>query len=174
MFVVKRPIRRNPNEPIKEWCDRLASHLHSRPNAPARQEVEDGLRSKWEGVQVWAGRVLASWGDRRSIDLLREWLDGLLTKEAAWSVRGEAVRALCQCYRPADVPWMLDLYFGAEDPLLRHEFSPFIFALPEDKVRQRIVREAQSASESRREAAKVATRFLQHRGTRQPRSRDVR
>jgi len=110
---------------------------------------------------VWAGRVLASWGDRRSIDLLHEWLEGLLEKEAAWSVRGEAVRALCQCYKPADVPWMLDLYFGANDPLLRHEFGPFIFVIPENDVRKRIRREAQSASAVRRDAARIASRILQ-------------
>jgi len=169
--------RRTPeaeNDPIKAWCDRLATHFHSRPNATSRREVEEGLRSKWEGVQVWAGRVLASWGDRRSIDLLHEWLEGLLEKEAAWSVRGEAVRALCQCYKSADVPWMLDLYFGANDPLLRHEFGPFIFVIPENDVRKRIRREAQSASAVRRDAARIASRILQYRAARQPPKRTVR
>jgi hypothetical protein len=164
---MKRRATESKEDPVRKWCDQLATHLHSRPNATARREVEDGLRSKWEGVQVWAGRVLANWGDRGSIDLLRDWLEGLLKKEAAWTVRGEAVRALCQCYKPADVPWMLDLYFGADDPLLRHEFGPFILVLPEDDVRKRIQREAQSASAVRRDAAKIASRILQYRQSRQ-------
>jgi hypothetical protein len=147
---VRRPKPGEHDDPIKQWCERLATHLHSRPNATSRRQVEDGLRSKWEGVQVWAGWVLASWGDRQSIDLLRGWLEHMLTKEAEWTVRCEAVRALCQCYRPADVPWMLDLYFGSTDPLLRHEFGPFIFTLPEDAIRRRIRTESQSASETRR------------------------
>ena len=164
---MKRQTTGEDTDQIKAWCNQLATHLHSRPNARSRRDVEDGLRSKWEGVQVWAGRVLASWGDRQSIDLLRDWLEGLLKKEAAWTVRGEAVRALCQSYKPADVPWMLDLYFEANDPLLRHEFSPFIFTLPEGDVKKRIRREAQSGSAVRRDAAKIASRMLQYRQSRQ-------
>ena len=58
---------------------------------------------------------------------------------------------------------MLDLYFDATDPLLRHEFGPFIFALPENDIRKRIRVESHSESELRRDAAKIATRILQHR-----------
>ena len=132
------------NVEINRECARLESLLHSRPNETARKEVEDALRSKWEGVQVWAGRVLAAWGGRRSIDALRGWLEVSLSKEAGWAIRGEAVRSLCQCYEPRDVPWLLDLYFSAADRLLRHEFSPVILALPEDVVRERIALEARS------------------------------
>jgi hypothetical protein len=123
--------------------------------------VEDALGSKWEGVQVWAGRVLASWGDRQSIDLLRDWLHRALGKEAGWTLRGEAVRSLCQCYQREDIPWLLDLYFEAEDPLQRHEFSPFIIALPEADVRHRIQTEMKGESKPRKAAAQAATRMLQ-------------
>jgi len=148
------------NVEINRECARLESLLHSRPNETARKEVEVALRSKWEGVQVWAGRVLAAWGGRRSVDALRGWLEVSLSKEAGWAIRGEAIRSLCQCYEPRDVPWLLDMYFSAADRLLRHEFSPVILALPEDVVRERIALEAGSQIETRREAATVATRML--------------
>jgi len=147
---------------INEACGRLESLLYTRPTEAARQEVERALNSKWEGVQVWAGRVLASWGGRRSVDALRGWLEGSMRKEAGWAVRGEAIRSLGQCHQPRDVEWLLDMYFDATDRLLRHEFLPLIEALPEDAVRQRIAQERRSGVQSRLEAADVALRRLEH------------
>lgn len=63
---------------------------------------------------------------------------------------------MCQCYRPQDVDWLLDLYFGARDRLLRHEFLPVVTALPVMKVRARIALESKHPDALRREAAKVA------------------
>lgn len=145
---------------FKNLCARLEGLAHSRPDEERRREVEDALHSKWEGVQVWAGRVLAAWGGRRSIEALRGWLESARPKEAGWAVRGEAIRALCQCYEPEDVSWLLDLYFETSDRLLRHEFLPVITALPEAAVRKRINLEAKSPSPSRREAATIAARRL--------------
>ena len=149
------------NTEINNQCARLESLLHIRPTEALRDEVESALRSKWEGVQVWAGRVLAAWGGRRSIDALRRWLEASLPKDAGWAVRGEAIRSLCVCYQPRDIQWLMDLYFGAEDRLLRHEFSPLIIQLPEPAVRERIALERRSEIASRREAATAALRTLE-------------
>lgn len=150
------------NSKINEACGRLESLLYTRPTEVTRQEVERALNSKWEGVQVWAGRVLASWGGRRSVDALRTWLEASMCKEAGWAVRGEAIRSLCQCYQSRDVEWLLDMYFDATDRLLRHEFLPLIEALPEDAVRHRIAQERQSEVQSRVAAADIALRRLAH------------
>lgn len=155
------------NSKINDACGRLESLLYTRPTESARQEVERALNSKWEGVQVWAGRVLASWGGRRSVGALRRWLEASMLKEAGWAVRGEAIRSLCHCYQPRDIEWILDIYFDATDRLLRHEFLPLIEALPEDAVRQRIAQERRSGVKSRLDSADVALRRLEHLNERQ-------
>jgi hypothetical protein len=146
---------------LREWCGRLERLAQTRPTPESRRHVDEALQSKWEGVQVWAVRVLAAWGDRQCIDAIRRWLEIKLSKARGWSSRGEAVKALCQCYEADDVPWLLDLYFGTTDRVLGHEFLPFIEALPEDTVRRRIDIESRSASERRREAATIAARRLE-------------
>lgn len=146
---------------LKNWCIRLESFTHGLPTSTRRKEVDEALRSKWEGVQVWAARVLASWGDRQSIDELRRWLESSLTKEAGWAVRGEAVNALCKCYKAEDIPWLLDMYFKTEDRLLRHELLPFVTALPHEVVRRRIKKELKSESELRQDSATIAKRRLE-------------
>jgi hypothetical protein len=145
---------------LRAICARLESLMHVQPTGEDRVEVAEALHSKWEGVQVWAGRCLSAWGDDRSAQALRGWLESTLTKEAGWAVRGEAIRALCRCYRPQDVGWLLDLYFGATDHLLRHEFLAAITELPLAKVRRRIARESRHPDPERREAADIAGRRL--------------
>ena len=150
------------NSQINDACSRLESLLYTRPNEATREEVERALGSKWEGVQVWAGRVLATWGGRRSIEALRRWLEASMSKEAGWAVRGEAIRSLCQCYQERDIVWLLDMYFAAMDRLLRHEFLPLIEALPEKAVRHRIALERRSSTKSRVDAAEAALRRLEY------------
>ena len=82
---------------LHERCAHLDSLARSRPNRNARAEVEAALYSKWEGLQVHAGRALAAWGDRESVDALRDWLRISLEKPAGWSVTGEAVACLQGC-----------------------------------------------------------------------------
>jgi hypothetical protein len=150
------------NSKTNDACARLEALLYSRPTETTREEVEQALMSKWEGEQVWAGRVLAAWGGRRSIEALRRWLEGAMAKEAGWAVRGEAIRALCQCYQPRDASWMLDMYFDAPSALVRHELLPVVDALPEEVVHQRIEMERRAGVPSRVEAAVRALRRLEH------------
>ena len=146
---------------LTAWCLRLEALTHGQSTSKRRKEVHEALQSKWEGVQVWAGRVLASWGDRDSIDRLRDWLESSLAKETGWAIRGEAVKALCECYKPEDIPWLLDLYFKTEDRLRRYELLPLVTALPQDMVRRRIKTELKSELEARRDAATIAARRLE-------------
>jgi hypothetical protein len=147
---------------INDQCDRLKSLIHANPNDLIRAEVENALHSKWEGIQVCAGRVLATWGDRESIETLRNWLQSLLDKKSGWAIRKQAIQLLCQCYQSEDIHWLLDLYFGQEDRLRCHEFLPLVIALPESIVRKRILIESRSAIEKRREAAAIAMRRLDY------------
>jgi hypothetical protein len=150
---------------IKEQCRQLAAMLYSRPTDARRLAVDRALGSKWEGVQVWAGRVLATWGDRRSIDTLRRWLAHSLEKEAGWALRGQAIRSLCECYEPKDIPWMLELYFSADthEHLHQWELLRFVQELPIESIRERIAVERGSDIASRRAAAEVAARVVEWR-----------
>jgi hypothetical protein len=38
------------NVDLKDWCARLETLTHGQPNAEARVEVDEVLRSKWERV----------------------------------------------------------------------------------------------------------------------------
>ena len=144
-------------------CRRLDELAALPATAPSRQEVLEALGSKWEGVQVHAGRALAAWGGRESIDRLREWLDRSLDKAAGRSVRGEAVRCLRRACDSSDAPWLLDYFFSAASPAERHEFFPFFDLTPLNVLRERIAVESQSSQQSRRDAARVATRRLRER-----------
>lgn len=107
-----------------------------------------------------AARVLASWGSRRSIDALRQWLVSSMGKEGATTIRAEAVKALCQCIEPRDATWVLDLYFEARINFVRRQLLPFITAVPRDQAEHRTRIERDSTSQTRREAAAVAERWL--------------
>jgi len=146
---------------MKGWCLQLETLTHGKPTSVKRKEVDDALQSRWEGVQVCAGRVLASWGDRDSIDKLRGLLESSLSKESGWAIRGEAVRALSECYKAEDIPWILDLYFETKDRLRRHELLPLITSLPKDVVTRRIKKELKNELETRRDAAAMAARRLE-------------
>ena len=148
-----------------ELCSRLERLAVKRPTQQARRDVEAALTHKWEGVQVHAGRVLASWGGRRSIDALRQWLVSSMGKEGDSALRAEAVKALCRCFEPRDATWMLDLYFEARGIFIRHQLLPFVTAVPRDQAERRIAIERDSTSETRRAAATVAGRRLRAIGT---------
>ena len=148
---------------IKHLCQRLDSLARGKPNAAARSEVLEALKSKWEGVQVHAARALAAWADDESVQALRAWLEESRSKEAGWAVRGEAVKCLCSCTGPRDASWMLELYFSTEDRLVRHELLPLIDAVPVTAARERIEIEAKSSEPLRRDAATIARRRLSWR-----------
>ena len=148
---------------INTECEKLEALARSRPNVVARATVLAGLRSKWEGVQVHAGRALAAWADPESVSALRDWLIASLGKEAGWSVTSQAVKCVAQAHSPDDLPWMLDLYFSQPDRLKRHDLLPLTDCAPPVVLREFVSREAASGERHRVEAARVALRRLEAR-----------
>src|SRR5688572_16655764 len=113
------------------------------PTPEVRVAVESYLFSKWQGIQVVAGRVLATWGGRESVDALRAWLLRLYEpapqkKERHWlSTRREVGRCLAKCVTAEDCGWLLALYFsnahrGWEGWENAFELGTAIAALPAD------------------------------------------
>ena len=164
--TAERQIRytnRSERVDINTECEKLEALARSRPNVVARATVLAGLRSKWEGVQVHAGRALAAWSDPDSVSALRDWLIASLGKEAGWSVTSQAVKCVAQAHSPDDLPWMLDLYFSQPDGLKRHDLLPLTDCAPPVVLREFMSREAASGERHRVEAARVALRRLEAR-----------
>ena len=124
---------------LRELTERLRRLGTRRPSPEARTEVLAGLSSKWEGVQVVATGVLGRWGDRESVERLREFLSECFGREAGWGIREVIVRALRPAVTEADVGWVLDLYFRLEGWLPKHELQWLVIALPPRAARARLV-----------------------------------
>jgi HEAT repeat protein len=141
---------------LRKTCERLKQLGRRKPTIEARREVEEALRSKWEGMQSAALHALGDWGDRRSVDLLREWLQEAFQRKYGWGIRGVAVKALARCVREEDVPWVLETYFGLRGVLRKHELLWLVMALPVPRARDRLLLEAQSSNRDNRQAAMKA------------------
>lgn len=143
-------------EDLRKQSSRL-KELSSQRATPERwQEAVGGLNSKFEGIQVGAACVLASWGGRDAVDLLRDWLMRLYENEDSFSARIQAVRCLARIVDRNDATWVLDLFFGLSDPVEQHWLLPLVAALPSDTVRSRLVTESKSDIARNRLAAMKA------------------
>ena len=138
---------------LRQVTDRLRQLGAKRPTTASRAEVVAALSSKWEGAQAVAARVLAGWGDRESIDLLRDFLAKCFDREAGWGIRGVVVRALRPIVTDADVDWVLDLYFSLQGWLPKHELLWLVTALPPHEARGRLVSALQDQRWDNRHAA---------------------
>ena len=147
---------------LNEACDHLAALRAVWPTPSRWAEVEEGLASKYEGVQVHAARVLGAWGGERATSLLHDWLLEQLERDSSWSAVGVAVEELRRCVGVEDTAWILDLYFGIEDLLRRHALLPLAVAMPQSLVEERISKERASDRSWRRKAANVLERRLRH------------
>jgi hypothetical protein len=148
---------------LHELCAHLDALERCRPNRLAREHVNAALHSKWEGVQVHAGRALAAWGDRDSVASLRAWLRTCLEKANGWCVTGEAVACLVRCCTPEDADWILNEYFDCPDQLTRHWLLPLLDTIDARTLSGRIQRESTDQNSPRFEAARIAARRLAHR-----------
>src|SRR5215813_10688081 len=83
----------------------------SAPSPSGLDAVTAALDSKWEGIQAAGLKVLGAWGGRRSIKLLKGFLQEAVQREAAWSIRGVAIRNLAPLLDSRDAKWVLQLYF---------------------------------------------------------------
>jgi HEAT repeat protein len=141
---------------LRETCERLKEFGRRKPTDDMRRDVEQALRSKWEGVQAAAAHALGNWGDRRSVDVLHNWLQETLQRKHGWSVRRVAVGALVRCVDEEDVSWVLDTYFGLRGARLKHELLWLVMALPAHRARDRLLLEARSLNRDNRQAAMKA------------------
>jgi hypothetical protein len=137
---------------LKEATERLRALGTQRPTPERWAEVATALESKFEGVQVVAGRVIANWGGRPAVEALRPWLVRLCERRDSLAARGAAAEALSWCVEAEDTEWILDLYFSLA-PLTNHDILPLVGVLSPDRVRPRIKIEARSSEAVNRWAA---------------------
>lgn len=124
-----------------------------KPSAERVARVKTALSSKWEGTQALAIGVLAQWGGRESVELIKTFLTDAFARKFGWSVRGVAIRALAELVGPEDVDWVLNLYFEQPQFLEKHELLRLVIRLPVKPARPRLVRELGSDDALNRQAA---------------------
>jgi HEAT repeat protein len=124
---------------LRAVTERLRSLGAKRPTPESRAEAVAALSSKWEGVQAVAAEVLAGWGDRECVGHLRQFLTRCFEREHGWAIRGVVARALRPVVTAEDVGWVLDLYFGLQGWLPKHELLWLVTALPPAAARERLV-----------------------------------
>jgi len=138
------------------------------PPTPERwAAVRVALTSKFEGTQAGALRVLGGWGGREAVEALRGFLTQAFSRRTGWAVRSVATRALAGLVTAADVPWILDLYFGLPGTLEKHELMRLVITLPPEAARDRLVAELRSADPLNRQAAVKAIGNMPYEDRRQ-------
>lgn len=101
-----------PRNQIEETIARLRE-LARDPGAGHREELEAALHCKWEGVQVVAGRILASWACPESERAVREWFLRLSSSGSSkFAVAEVAARCLSRFLSPECGPWVLPRFFA--------------------------------------------------------------
>jgi HEAT repeat protein len=134
-----------------------AVHLRSlgelSPTSARRAEVTEALHHKWEGIQSIAAQVLGRWAGHESIEALRTWLFACFERKNGWAVRGVAVQQLAQLVEARDTEWVLELYFGLEDRLAKHEILPLVLALRPESAREGLVSRLRDPDWANRQAA---------------------
>lgn len=112
------------------------------PAREHRERIVAALRSESDGLARLAAKVLARWGDRDSVQALRDLLaasDGI--ERFGWLYRDIAVSALARCIGNEDAPWVLDRYFSTSSARYRSALLPLVLRLPRSVVRDRVMSE---------------------------------
>ena len=157
---------------IQRLCSRL-KELERGPDQPdARKEVEEALRSKWEGIQVIAGRILARWGGAASEPILRDWLLRTceLHETGTASITHEAAKCYSPFLSPQDASWVINLYFSLSAASWCHcglppfGLDPLLDRVTTGDLARRIIAESQSAAPAHRFAAMCAAERIDFRG----------
>ena len=138
---------------LKAYAVHLRSLGELSPSPERRAEVAEALHHKWDGIQSVAAQVLGQWGGRESLAVIRAWLTDSFTRRYGWSVRGVAVTQLVRLVEPRDADWVLELYFGRESSLAKHELLPLVLALQPAAARAGLVSRLRDANWVNRQAA---------------------
>lgn len=127
------------------------------PQTPERQIiVSHALKSRWEGVQSVALRVLSSWGGPEAKREVRDFYVASFARESAWTLRRVAADVIEPWIRAEDADWLLDLCFTRADFLRKRETLELVVRLPVSAARERLVRELESADPGNRKTAVIA------------------
>ena len=111
---------------LQAEAERIRSVIGRRPTPERRAILKQALSSKWEGTQAHAIKALAAWGDRESVDTIRDFLISAFDRKLGWAVRGVAIRALAPIVGPEDARWIGDLCRSRSSGLERHELRHLI------------------------------------------------
>jgi hypothetical protein len=133
----------------------LKALIRQRETPELRQEAEAALNSKWTGVQVCAARVLAKWGGRRSVELLKTWVEKWYwgDRHKHFAMQHTASDILAECIEPQDADWVLNTYLTiGYETVGRFALWRCIEKLRFAAVQERLARESTSDNRSRRMA----------------------
>lgn len=131
-------------------CDELNALATQSETPMLRQKAEEAFNSRWTGVQVCAARVLAKWGGRRSVELLKPWVVKWILREdsAMWQI---ACNILAECIERQDSDWVLNTYLTiGYESVGRYALWRCIAKIRFAVVEERLVRESTSNNRIRR------------------------
>ena len=106
-------------------------------------------------MQSVAAQTLSRWGDRESVETLREfWFLCQNRKRSGTigTVAGVVARSLSACVGAQDAGWVLDYYFEFPDSGGGY-FLGVVKSLPLESTRARLLQESRSPDRKRRQAA---------------------
>jgi HEAT repeat protein len=138
---------------MQELASDRRSLASLKPTPERLATITAALDSKFEGIQSVALQVLGKWRGTKSVDLLHDFVSKAFTRDHGWSIRAVAVKALARHLRPKDAEWVLTLYFGLPNALLKHEIFPLVIRLPTVTAYERLKRELRNTDWMNRQAA---------------------
>jgi hypothetical protein len=137
---------------LQVLCNELKA-MATQPETPElREKAESELNSKWTGVQVCAARVLAAWGGRRSVELLKAWVEKWYFDDykTYYAMQHTSSDILAECIELQDADWALEIYLALYPTVGRWALWAVLHKIPFDAVQERLVQESASDDRIRR------------------------
>ncbi|HWZ32757.1 MAG TPA: hypothetical protein VNX18_15550 [Bryobacteraceae bacterium] len=143
---------------LRAICEELR-RVGSRPETPAlRQKLEDGLSSKWDGVQVAAATALSQWGDARSVRSLKELLAAVAAKPDRSSTTHALAKLLFPHLQPTDLNWTIDVFINQSCAGNRGWLALLFEAFSPAELRQRLAAQKLHGGKAERDVRTAITR----------------
>ena len=109
----------------KRVCERLRLLGSSAATPESRREVEGFLENGKQPIQSIAAEVLARWGGRRSLEVLRRWLPKTLKGSGWHAIQIKAANLLATLVEDDDASWIVALFAELkDDPAARYWLHP--------------------------------------------------
>ena len=122
-------------------------------NAEQRAELEAALRSKWNGVQVSAGKKLAAWGGQRSLGSLKSWLESRLARGGSSDTLIVALNCVSAVVGPGDTDWAIKAYFASAAMPFEIYWAALLSKLDQGRAFAAAILQAKSGNRALRRAA---------------------